>query len=66
MADEQTQLQISTKKKQAIVVTDLQTKQMEKIEELTLYLIQMNKRLNELEKENDLLKNEVKELKTTK
>lgn len=60
-------------KKDGQNIADLQLKQMEKIEELTLYMIQMNKEIQELKKkseklesENDLLKQEVKELKETK
>ena len=48
---------------EGIMVGDMQKRQMEKIEELALYVIQLNKRMNQLEKENEVLKNEVKELK---
>ena len=37
--------------------------QMEKIEELTLYLLEMNERLNALEQENKELKEELENLK---
>lgn len=36
---------------------DLVHKQMEKIEELTLYVIELNKKVEKLEKENKKLKN---------
>lgn len=42
--------------KNGILLGDMQKKQMEKIEELTLYIIELNKRMEKLEKENDLLK----------
>ena len=38
--------------KEGIAVGDMQKKMMEKIEELTLYLIDQNKRLNQIEQEN--------------
>lgn len=38
--------------------------QMEKIEELTLYLIEINKRLKKVENENEQLKNEINKLKS--
>lgn len=38
---------------------EMQAKQMEKIEELTLYLIQMNKKIEALEKENASLKSSI-------
>ena len=44
-------------------IADLQLKQMEKIEELTLYMIQINKRLEDLEKENAVLKSKIQLLK---
>ncbi len=44
-------------------IGELQVKQMEKIEELTLYILEMNKRLEKLEAENKLLKEQVEELK---
>ncbi len=47
-------------------VGNQQMKQLEKIEELTLYLIEMNKRLNSLEKENLELKLKVESLSSTK
>jgi hypothetical protein len=37
-------------------VNQMFAKQMEKIEELTLYIIEMNKKLEKLEKENTALK----------
>ncbi|MBE7441684.1 MAG: hypothetical protein HS119_04440 [Flavobacteriales bacterium] len=37
-------------------VSEIQVKQMEKIEELTLYILELNKRLEKLEKENTSLK----------
>lgn len=45
-----------------INVGELQSKQMEKIEELTLYLIEMNKQLEELKKRNAELAAEIKDL----
>ncbi len=42
---------------------DLSHKQMEKIEELTLYILQMNERLNKLEEENKKLKAEISKIK---
>ncbi len=45
---------------------ELALKQVEKIEELTLYLIQMNERLERLEQENKELKAQIKEKKTKK
>lgn len=41
----------------------MQVQQMEKIEEIYLYLFDLEKRLVELEKENIQLKNEVQHLK---
>ncbi|MBK9191182.1 MAG: hypothetical protein IPM77_06510 [Crocinitomicaceae bacterium] len=46
-------------------VGEMQKIQMQKIEELTLYLIQMNEKINLLEKETELLKNENSELKNS-
>jgi hypothetical protein len=43
-------------KEGGVDITDMLAKQMEKIEELTLYIIDMNKRMNKLEKENAALK----------
>jgi opacity protein-like surface antigen len=43
-------------KEGGVDITDMLAKQMEKIEELTLYIIDMNKRMNKLEKENTALK----------
>jgi hypothetical protein len=45
-------------------VGEMTVKQMEKIEELTLYLLDMNERLEKLEAENQELKTELKTLKT--
>lgn len=42
---------------------DLSHKQMEKIEELTLYILQLDERIQKLEQENKNLKTEVKQLK---
>ena len=42
---------------------DLQVKQMEKIEELTLYMIEMNKNMKELNKKVETLQKENVELK---
>ncbi len=42
--------------KEGIEVGDMQQKMMEKIEELTLYLIEQNKRLGQLEAENNTLR----------
>lgn len=44
--------------KNGLNVSEIQLKQMEKIEELTLYILELNKRLEKLEKENTLLKEE--------
>jgi hypothetical protein len=41
------------------LVGQMQVKMMEKIEELTLYIIDLNKRLEGVEKENQLLKNQL-------
>ena len=46
-----------------IDVSEMSVKQMEKIEELTLYLLQINKRLEQLEKENKQLKKILKKRK---
>jgi hypothetical protein len=43
-------------KEGGVDITDMLAKQMEKIEELTLYIIDMNKRMDKLEKENAVLK----------
>ncbi|MCC7333051.1 MAG: hypothetical protein IT232_10645 [Flavobacteriales bacterium] len=43
-------------KENGLSIGEIQTKQMEKIEELTLYILELNKRLEKLEKENTLLK----------
>ncbi|MCL4856568.1 MAG: hypothetical protein KJZ55_04725, partial [Flavobacteriales bacterium] len=42
--------------KNGLNVSEIQLKQMEKIEELTLYILELNKRLEKLEKENTSLK----------
>jgi hypothetical protein len=44
--------------KNGLFVGDTQKKMMEKIEELTLYMIQLNKRIKELEEQNTILKND--------
>ena len=44
----------------------MQAKQMEKIEELTIYLIEMKKQIDSLKTEIDLLKNENIKLKAKK
>jgi len=49
-------------KENGIGLGELSLKQMEKIEELTLYLIEINERLNAVEKENIDLKKEIKRL----
>jgi len=46
-----------------IGVGDLQLKQMEKIEELTLYIIDLDQRLNDLQEENTQLRQEIETLK---
>lgn len=43
--------------KEGLDVAQMQAKQMEKIEELTLYLIEMKKEIDQLKKENENLKN---------
>lgn len=43
---------------QGVDLGDMQVKMMQKIEELTLHLIEMNKRIIQLEEENEKLKNE--------
>ena len=50
-------------KKNGQNVANLQLKQMEKIEELTLYMIQMNNKLESIQKENNQLKKEIELLK---
>ncbi len=42
--------------KNGLDVAEIQAKQMQKIEELTLYLIELNKKVEKLEQENDVLK----------
>ena len=49
--------------KNGISLGEMQVKQMEKIEEVSIYLIEMNRQLKELREENKLLRNEVDELK---
>ncbi|MEL6987751.1 MAG: hypothetical protein AAGK97_07945, partial [Bacteroidota bacterium] len=46
-----------------IVVGDMQRRQMEKIEELALYIIELNKRMKKVEEENNSLKKEIESLK---
>jgi uncharacterized coiled-coil protein SlyX len=41
---------------------EMQAKLLQKVEELTLYMIEQNKRIEKLEKENDELKNRVSSL----
>ena len=48
---------------EGLMVGDMQKRQMEKIEELALYVIQLNKRLNEVEAENENLKEAINTLK---
>lgn len=48
---------------EGLMVGDMQKRQMEKIEELALYVIQLNKRLNQVEAENENLKAEINTLK---
>lgn len=48
---------------EGLMVGDMQKRQMEKIEELALYVIQLNKRLNQVEAENENLKSEINTLK---
>ncbi len=43
--------------KEGFAVAEMQAKLLEKIEELSLHLIEMNKRINALERENQILKN---------
>jgi hypothetical protein len=43
-------------------IGEIQRKQLEKTEELFLYIIEMNKKINELEKQNVELQNQLKEL----
>jgi hypothetical protein len=45
------------KDKEGIELGEMNVKLLEKIEELTLYMIEMNKRMEKLEKENEALKN---------
>nr|WP_315032775.1 hypothetical protein [uncultured Chryseobacterium sp.] len=52
--------------KEGVNVGEFQIKLLQKIEELTLYTIEQNKRLNQLQKNNDLLMKEVGILKATK
>ncbi len=48
----------------ALAVGNMSKLQMEKIEELTLYLIEINKRLKKVENENEVLKSELKAIKS--
>ncbi|MFY7910184.1 MAG: hypothetical protein ACOVO2_11550 [Emticicia sp.] len=48
----------------ALAVGNMSKLQMEKIEELTLYLIEINKRLKKVEDENEVLKSELKAIKS--
>lgn len=48
--------------KGSLNVAEMQFKQLEKIEELTLYILQLNERLDKLEAENNSLKKQVQEL----
>lgn len=41
---------------------EMQAKLLQKVEELTLYMIEQNKRIEKLEKENEELKNRVSSL----
>ena len=41
-------------------LAEMQTKQMEKIEELTLYLIDLDKKVTALQQENNMLKSQLK------
>jgi uncharacterized coiled-coil protein SlyX len=52
--------------KNGINVAEMDAKLLEKIEELTLYSIEQNKKLNEQNKQIDLLKEEIKKLKKNK
>lgn len=45
-------------------IGEIQRKQLEKTEELFLYIIEMNKKINELEKQNVELQNQLKELRS--
>ena len=59
-ADQATELKTETQKLSyalGLDLGDMQKLQMQKIEELTLYIIEMNKRIETLEKENKKLKN---------
>ncbi len=47
----------ATVAKEGFAVAEMQAKLLEKIEELSLHLIEMNKRVNALERENQILKN---------
>lgn len=48
--------------KDGIDLVDMQAKQMEKIEELTLYLIEMKKEIKDLKDENKILKSKIESL----
>ncbi|HEY9125440.1 MAG TPA: hypothetical protein VIO15_13945 [Bacteroidales bacterium] len=45
---------------EGVGVSEMQTKLLQKVEELTLYMIEQNKRIEKLEKENQELKNQIK------
>jgi hypothetical protein len=49
--------------KEGMSVGDVQTKLLQKIEELTLYIIEHNKKTDRLERENEELKKSITELK---
>ena len=53
-------------KEEGLGLGELNIKQTEKIEELTLYILQINERLEKLEKENQELKKQLEETKTDK
>ncbi len=50
------------KEKEGIELGEMNAKLLEKIEELTLHLIEMNKELQNIRKENQVIKEEVKVL----
>ena len=50
----------ATIKKEGIDTAEMFTKTMEKVEELTLYMIDLQKQVDELKKENQTLKNNQK------
>lgn len=53
-------------KKEGLSVGKMQVKQMEKIEELTLYIIAINKKVEKIEAENDVLKQRINKLQDEK